>query len=47
LVATWLDHRTENESSFAFMVMEVSAMSFLALLTFRETSQSPTADATL
>jgi len=47
LVATWLVHRTENEISPAFMVMGAAAVSFLALLTFRETSQSPTADATL
>jgi MHS family proline/betaine transporter-like MFS transporter len=46
-VATWLVHRTENQISPAFMVMGATAVSFLALLTFRETSQSPTADATL
>lgn len=47
LVATWLVHRTENELSPAFMVTGAAVVSFLALLTFRETSQSPTADATL
>jgi MHS family proline/betaine transporter-like MFS transporter len=47
LVATWLVHRTANEISPAFMVMGAAVVSFLAVLTFRETSQSPTVDATL
>jgi MFS transporter, MHS family, proline/betaine transporter len=36
LVAAWLVHRTENELSPAFMVMAAAAISFLAVLKFKE-----------
>ncbi len=36
LVATWLVERTANNYSPAFMIMAAAAMSFLALLSFRE-----------
>lgn len=47
LVATWLVQRTGNDLSPAFLIMGAAGLSFLAILTFRETSRSPTADATL
>jgi MHS family proline/betaine transporter-like MFS transporter len=37
LVATWLVNRTGNDYSPAFMIMVAAAISFLALLGFRET----------
>ncbi len=36
LVATWLVERTANDYSPAFMIMAAAAISFLALLSFRE-----------
>jgi MFS transporter, MHS family, proline/betaine transporter len=41
LVATWLVERTANDYSPAFMIMAAAAVSFLALLTFRETFRAP------
>ena len=46
LAATWLVDRTGNDYTPAFMIMAAAGLSFLAILTFRETSRSPTADAT-
>jgi MHS family proline/betaine transporter-like MFS transporter len=40
LVATWLVQRTGNELSPAFMVMAAAAVSFLAVLEFKETSKA-------
>jgi len=40
LVATWLVHRTENELSPAFMVMAGAAISFLAVLKFKESNKA-------
>jgi MHS family proline/betaine transporter-like MFS transporter len=40
LVATWLVHRTENELSPAFMVMAAAAISFLAVLKFKESNKA-------
>jgi MHS family proline/betaine transporter-like MFS transporter len=37
LVATWLVARTANDYSPAFMIMAAAAISFLAILTFKET----------
>jgi MHS family proline/betaine transporter-like MFS transporter len=37
LVATWLVARTANDYSPAFMIMAAAAVSFLALLSFKET----------
>jgi MHS family proline/betaine transporter-like MFS transporter len=37
LAATWLIERTGNDYSPAFMIMAAAAVSFLALLRFRET----------
>jgi MFS transporter, MHS family, proline/betaine transporter len=37
LAATWLVERTANDYSPAFMIMAAAAVSFLALLSFRET----------
>jgi MHS family proline/betaine transporter-like MFS transporter len=37
LVATWLVERTANDYSPAFMIMVAAAVSFLALLSFKET----------
>jgi len=41
LVATWLVDRTGNDYSPAFMIMVAAAVSFLALLSFRETFRAP------
>src|SRR6266850_405611 len=41
LVATWLVERTANDYSPAFMIMAAAAVSFLALLTFKETFRAP------
>src|SRR5882724_7697843 len=41
LVATWLVERTANNYSPAFMIMAAAAVSFLALLTFKETFRAP------
>ena len=41
LVATWLVDRTGNDYSPAFMTMVAAAVSFLALLSFRETFRAP------
>ncbi len=41
LVATWLVERTANDYSPAFMIMAAAAISFLALLTFKETFRAP------
>jgi len=40
LVATWLVHRTENDLSPAFMVMGGAAISFLAVLGFKESNKA-------
>jgi MHS family proline/betaine transporter-like MFS transporter len=40
LVATWLVERTGNNYTPGFMIMAAAAVSFLALLTFRETYRS-------
>jgi len=45
LVATWLVHRTQNELSPAFLVMTAAAISFVAVLSYRETSRAPIASA--
>ena len=37
LVATWLVARTANDYSPAFMIMAAAAISFLAILAFKET----------
>jgi MFS transporter, MHS family, proline/betaine transporter len=39
LVATWLVARTHNDYGPAFMIMAAAAISFLAILTFKETSR--------
>ena len=36
LAATWLVHRTDNDYSPAFMIMAAAVISFLAMLTFKE-----------
>ena len=41
LAATWLVERTANDLSPAFMIMAAAAISFLALLSFRETFRLP------
>jgi MFS transporter, MHS family, proline/betaine transporter len=41
LVATWLVARTHNDYSPAFMIMAAAAISFLAILTFKETYRTP------
>ncbi|MDP1752221.1 MAG: MFS transporter [Reyranella sp.] len=41
LVATWLVSRTGNDYSPAFMIMVAAAISFLALLRFKETYREP------
>ncbi len=41
LVATWLVSRTGNDYSPAFMIMVAAAISFLALLRFKETYRQP------
>ena len=41
MMATWLVHRTENQLSPAFMIMIAAAISFVAILTFRERSKAP------
>ena len=41
LAATWLVERTANDYSPAFMIMAAAAVSFLALLSFRETFRAP------
>ena len=41
LVATWLVERTANDYSPAFMIMAAAAVSFAALLTFKETFRAP------
>jgi MHS family proline/betaine transporter-like MFS transporter len=41
LVATWLVERTANNYSPAFMIMAAAAVSFLAVLTYRETFRAP------
>ena len=43
LVATWLVERTANNYSPAFMIMAAAAVSFLAVLTFKETYRAPLA----
>jgi MHS family proline/betaine transporter-like MFS transporter len=37
LAATWLVERTANDYSPAFMIMAAAAVSFLAVLSFKET----------
>jgi MHS family proline/betaine transporter-like MFS transporter len=41
LVATWLVARTNNDYSPAFMIMAAAAVSFLAILSFKETYRTP------
>ena len=41
LVATWLVERTGNDYSPGFMIMVAAAVSFLALLTYKETYRKP------
>ncbi len=41
LVATWLVHRTDNNYSPAFMIMAAAAISFIAILNFKETFRTP------
>jgi MHS family proline/betaine transporter-like MFS transporter len=41
LVATWLVARTADQLAPAFMIMIAAAVSFLAVLSFREGSRSP------
>ena len=41
LVATWLVARTDNDYSPAFMIMAAAAISFLAILAFKETFRTP------
>jgi MHS family proline/betaine transporter-like MFS transporter len=41
LVATWLVDRTGNDYSPAFMIMAAAAISFAALLAFKETYRAP------
>jgi MHS family proline/betaine transporter-like MFS transporter len=41
LVATWLVSRTGNDYSPAFMIMVAAAISFVALLAFKETYRAP------
>ena len=41
LVATWLVERTANDYSPAFMIMAAAAVSFLAVLSFKETFRTP------
>jgi MFS transporter, MHS family, proline/betaine transporter len=41
LAATWLVERTTNDLSPAFMIMAAAAISFLTLLTFKETFRAP------
>jgi MHS family proline/betaine transporter-like MFS transporter len=41
LVATWLVERTANNYSPAFMIMAAAAVSFLALLSLKETFRAP------
>ena len=41
LAATWLIERTGNDYSPAFMIMAAAAISFLALLAFKETYRTP------
>jgi len=41
LVATWLVARTHNDYSPAFMIMAAAAISFLAILSFKETYRTP------
>ncbi len=41
LAATWLVARTQNDFSPAYMIMAAAAVSFLALLRFKETSRTP------
>ncbi|MBN9087057.1 MAG: MFS transporter [Reyranella sp.] len=43
LVATWLVERTADQTAPAFMIMAAAAVSFLAVLGFREGSRSPLA----
>jgi MHS family proline/betaine transporter-like MFS transporter len=46
LVATWLVERTADQLAPAFMIMVAAAVSFLAVLSFREGSRSPLAGVT-
>ncbi len=41
LVATWLVHRTENDLSPAMLVMAAAVISFLSVLLFRESKDTP------
>jgi len=41
LAATWLVQRTANEIMPAFLVMAAAAVTFVAVLTFRETYRAP------
>jgi MHS family proline/betaine transporter-like MFS transporter len=41
LVATWLVARTHNDYSPAFMIMAAAAVSFLAILSIKETYRTP------
>ena len=41
LAATWLVERTGNDYSPAFMIMAAAAISFAALLRFKETYRAP------
>jgi MFS transporter, MHS family, proline/betaine transporter len=45
LVATWLVHRTDNNYSPAFMIMAAAAISFIAILNFKETFRMPLEEA--
>ena len=39
LVATWLVHRTQNDLTPAFLLMAAAAVSFLTVLSFKETNK--------
>ena len=41
MVATWLVSRTGNDYSPAYMIMVAAAISFAALLYFKETYKAP------
>ena len=41
LAATWLVERTGNEITPAFLVMAAAAVTFVTVLTFRETYRAP------
>jgi MHS family proline/betaine transporter-like MFS transporter len=45
MVATWLVHRTANDLAPAGLIMAAAAVSFLTILSFRETGRTPLAAA--